>query len=312
MKKLLTLSIIFLIAMSITQAQDERKPALKLTSFSFNFGFAGVATANTTEDYNNLKKSVNDPSLFIDASDYQYSRYNYGFGGNVNPKVSIGLSIFNKARGEYRNDRELRFSVGSGSGMRRNFNYYHYKNFVNDTFESANTGNVTYSDSVIFNRYIYSENYFDVNFGVSFLFKTPVERRFHFSAGAGIEYGIAIRSFVKVENYNDQFVYFYDNSNKPVFDEPDYEYNTFKYEDDLDGVVYTFENTNMKGNMQFFRTYLPLGINFRVSNNTNSFFNKVYLFGEMSPGIELQMVSNDKTYVNPYFGFVMLGFSYRW
>jgi len=311
MKKLIIISIILLLTIPFTQAQDEKKPALKLTSFSFNFGFAGVATATTAEDYNNLKKTVNDPDLFIDASNYQYSSYNYGFGGNINPKISIGLSIFNKRSGEYRNDRELRFSVGSSSGIRRNFNYYNYNNFVVDTFESAGTGNVNFSDSVLFNRYIYSESFYDINFGVSFLFKTPIERRFHFSAGAGIEYGIAIRSFVKVENYNDQFLYYYDNSNQPVFNEPDYEFNIHNYKDDFDG-VYTTENTSMKGNMQFLRTYLPLGINFRVSNNTNSFFNKVYLYGEISPGIEIQMISNDKTYVNPYFGFAMLGFSYRW
>ncbi len=311
MKKILIIIIIGLFSMSTTQAQGEKKPAMKVTSFSFSFGFAGAATTNTKEDYNNLKGTVNNPDLFIDASDYQSSRYNYGFGGNVNPKAYIGLSPFSKKKGEYRNDRELRFSIGSGAGIRRNFNYYRYDNFVIDTFESANTGNVIYGDSSIYNRYIYSESFYDINFGVSFLFKTPIERRFHFSAGAGIEYGIAIRSFVKVENYSDEFIYYYEANNKPVFDEPDYGYDTYNYKNNFDG-IYTTENINMKGNMQFFRTFLPLGIHFRISNNTLSFFNKVYLFGEMSPGIEIQMVSNDKTYVNPYFGFAMFGFSYRW
>lgn len=311
MKKLIILSIIGLFLMPGMQAQDDKNPAMKITSFSFSFGIAGAATANTTEDYNNLKGTVNNPDLFIDATDYQSSRYNYGFGGNVNPKVYIGLSPFSKKKGEYRNDRELRFSIGSSSGIRKNFNYYRYDNFVIDTFESANTGNVAYSDSSIYNRFIYSESFYDINFGVSFLFKTPVDRRFHFSAGAGIEYGIAIRSFVKVENYNDESVYYYDANNKPVFDEPDYGYDTFNYDNNFDG-TYTTENTNLKGNMQFVRTFLPLGINFRISNKTQSFFNKVYLFGEMSPGIEIQVVSNDKTYVNPYFGFAMFGFSYRW
>ena len=205
----------------------------------------------------------------------------------------------------------MRFSVGSSSGIRRNFNYYRYDNFVNDTFESSNTGNVVYADSSIYNRYIYSESFYDIHFGVSFIFKTPIERRFHFTAGAGLEYGIAIRSFVKVENYNDKSVYYYNADNKPVFDEPDYGYDYYNYKSEFEG-TYTTENTNMKGSLQFFRTFLPIGINFRITNKTKSFFNKVYLFGEMSPGIEIQVVSNDKTYVNPYFGFAMFGFSYRW
>jgi len=291
--------------------QNEKKAKLKVNSFSFSFGFAGAATANTTEDYIGLKGTVNDPDLFIDASEFQSSQFNYGFGGNVNPKFYIGLSPYSKKKGEYRKDRELRFSFGSSSGIRKNFNYFRYDNFVIDTFESANSGGVVYADSSIFNRYIYSESFYDINFGVSFLFKTPVERRFHFSAGAGIEYGIAIRSFVKVENYNERAIYYYNENNKPVFDEPYYGIENYNYKNEFDG-TYTTENTNIKGSLQFFRTFIPLGINFRISNKTNSFFNKVYLFGEMSPGIEIQLVSNDKTYVNPYFGIALFGFSYRW
>ena len=305
---ILTLALVFLTAKSIT-SQEVKKPAMKVTSFSFNFGFAGAAAANTKEDYNNLKNGANDPELFIDASEYQSSQYNYGFGGNINPKVYIGLTPYSKKKGEYRNDRELRFSLGSSSGIRRNFNYYQYDNFAIDTFQSASSGDVVYGDSSIYNRYLYSESFFDINFGVSFLFKTPIERRFHFTAGVGAEYGIAIRYFVRVENYNEKSVYYYNENNKPEFSEPDYDF--YSYKSDYEG-VYTTENTNMSGNMQFVRTFIPLGINFRITNKTKSFFNKVYLFGEMSPGIEMQIVSNDKTYVNPYFGFALLGFSYRW
>lgn len=311
MDKTIILSIIGFFLMLGAHAQNDKKPAMKVSSFGFSFGFAGAATANTSEDYNNLKGAVNNPELFIDASDFQSSSYNYGFGGSVSPKLYLGLTPYSKKKGEYRKDRELRFSIGSSSGIRRNFNYYRYENFVIDTFESANTGNKVLGDSSIYDRYIYSESYYDINFGVSFLFKTPVERRFHFTAGAGVEYGIAIRSFVKVENYNNKSVYYYNVNDKPVFDEPDYGYDYYNYKNEFEG-TYTTENTNMKGSMQFVRTFIPLGINFRISNKTKSFFNKVYLFGEMSPGIEFQIVSNDKTYLNPYFGFAMFGFSYRW
>jgi hypothetical protein len=62
----------------------------------------------------------------------------------------------------------------------------------------------------------------------------------------------------------------------------------------------------------FLRPYIPLGINFRITNRTQSFFNQVYLFTEINPGIEFQFVGNEKTYFNPYFGVAMLGFTYRW
>jgi len=312
MKKYVYITLILSFAFILnSQSQNEVHPRFKVSSFSFNIGFAGAATANTSEEYNNLKGTVNNPDLFIDPSDYQSSRYNYGFGGNINPKVYIGITPYSNKKGAYRYDREIRFSFGSGAGIRRNFNYYKYDNFVVDTFQSVNNGNTVYSDSSIYNRHVYSESYYDVNFGVSFLFKTPTERRFHFSAGVGLEYGIALRSYVKVENYTDQSIYYYNANNKPIFDEPDNGYEFYNYTDDFEG-TYSTESTNMKGSMQFVRAYLPLGVHFRISNNTQSFFNQVYLYGEMSPGIEFQIVGNDKTYINPYFGMALLGFSYRW
>ncbi|MCB2201259.1 hypothetical protein KQH26_00675 [bacterium] len=312
MKKIVCLTFILSFAfMLIGQGQNEIKPRLKVSSFSFNIGFAGAAIANTTEEYNNLKGTVNNPDLFIDASDFQSSRYNYGFGGNINPKVYIGITPYSNKKGAYRYDRELRFSFGSGAGIRKNFNYYKYDSFIVDTFQSINNENVVYSDSNIYNRFVYMESYYDINFGVSFLFKTPVERRFHFSTGAGLEYGIALRSYVKIDHYMDHSIYYYNANNKPVFDEPDNNYEFYNYSYDFEG-SYTTESTNIKGTMQFVRAYLPLGIHFRISNKTESFFNQVYLYGEMSPGIEFQIVGNDKTYVNPYFGMALFGFSYRW
>lgn len=291
--------------------QNEKQPALIVTSTGFSFGMAGAGTANTTEDYNNLAGAVVNPSYFIDASDYKNSKYNFGIGGNVSPKIYLSLTPYCKKKGEYRYDRELRISIGSSAGVRRTFNYYRYNDFNVDTFESATSGNLVYADSVIYDRYTYAESFYGFNLGVSFLFKTDVTRRVHFSAGVGLEYAYAFRSFVKVQHYNEKSIVYYDANNKPVFDENDKGFGFYGDKNDGDGTT-TYENTNLSGSLQFARVMLPFGIHFRVSNKTQSFFNKVYLFSEMSPGIEFQMVGNDKTYVNPYMGIAMLGFSYRW
>jgi hypothetical protein len=68
----------------------------------------------------------------------------------------------------------------------------------------------------------------------------------------------------------------------------------------------------MKGTTHFMRASVPLGVNFRIARKAQSFFNNVYLWLEMNPGVEFQIVANDKTYINPYFGFAMLGITYRW
>lgn len=311
MKKINSILIVAILMISLSAfSQNEKKPKIKVTSFGTSFGFSGASTANTTEDYNNLKGAVNNPDLFIDPSTYQYSQYNYGVGGAVSPKLYLGLTPYSKKKGEYRKDRELRFSLGTSTGIRRNFNFYRYDNFTIDTLTSVN-GRMVYADSMNYDRYIYTENFTELNIGVAFIFKTPLERRVHFGVGVGLEYGIAMRSTVQVENYSERGVYYYDPANPPVFNEPSNEGDYFYTEDKSDG-TYSTNSTNMTGFLQFHRAYIPLSVNFRLCKKEESFFNKVYIFGEMSPGIEIQIVKNDKTYVNPYFGFAMFGFSYRW
>jgi|GEM_PF-3235659 len=291
--------------------QNEKQPALKVTATGFSFGMAGAGTANTTEDYNNLAGAVVNPGYFITASQYQNSKYNFGIGGNVSPKIYLSLTPYCKKKGEYRYDRELRISIGSSAGVRRTFNFYRYNDFGVDAFESPTSGNMVYADSVIYDRYTYAESFYGFNVGASFLFKTDVSRRVHFSAGVGMEYAYAFRAFVKVQHHNERSIIYYDPNNKPVFDENDKGFGFYGDKNDGDGTT-TYENTNLSGSLQFARVVLPFGIHFRFSNKTQSFFNKVYFFSEMSPGIEFQMVGNDKTYVNPYIGIAMLGFSYRW
>ena len=64
--------------------------------------------------------------------------------------------------------------------------------------------------------------------------------------------------------------------------------------------------------MQFVRVYLPIGLSIRLSKKTESFFNHVDLYTELNPGVEIQMLSSDKTYANPYIGFAFIGFNYHW
>ncbi len=310
MKKQIFLSLLIIFPF-ILSAQDSNKPAFKVTSVGFSFGFAGAGVANTNEDFMGLAGAVNDPELFIDPAGLNRSQYNLGFGGNVSPKLYLGLTPYSKKKGAYRHDRELRFSFGSGSGVRRTFNYYQIDEYTIDTLTSATTGNQVIADSNNFNRYLYAETFNEFNLGVAFIFKTPLERRFHFTAGAGIEYAYAFRAYVRVENYNEGDIIYYAPGNKPVWDEMDYNFGMYNWNNEDKGTS-TVSTTNLSGSIHFVRAHIPLGIHFRVARKAESFFNKVYLFGEMNPGLEFQMVSNDKSYLNPYFGFAMFGVTYRW
>jgi hypothetical protein len=307
--KLFVLVILTFGLLLSAQSQSDKQAGWKVNSVGVSFGFAGAGSANTTEDYINLSNAVNNPELFIDPSDFTFSSFNYGVAGNISPRVYLGLTPYSKKKGEYRYDRELRISIGSGFGVRRSFNYYRYDNFRMDTLQSVGGSNTVYADSSIYDRYIYQETFNEVNIGISYLFKTPFERRFQFQAGGALEYAYAYRSYVRVDHYNEKSLIYYEPGNPPVFDEEDYMWDYFM--DDFEGTM-TTQNTNMKGATHFVRASIPLGVNFRIARKPQSFFNKVYLWAEMNPGMEIQMVSNDKTYVNPYFGMAWLGITYRW
>jgi hypothetical protein len=307
--RILLLTVLTIGVFLSTYGQEEKEAKWKPTSVGVSFGFAGAGTANTTEDYINLSNAVNNPDLFIDPKDYNFSSYNYGFGGNTSTKVYFGLTPYNNDKGEYNYNRELRFSIGSGMGTRRTFNYYRYDNFTVDTFQSVNGNSIVLADSSIYDRYIYQETFNEVNIGVSYLFKTPYERRFQFQAGGALEYAYAYRSYVNVENYNEKSIVYYDPADPPVYEEPDDVWEF--YDDDFKGTK-TSQRTNMKGATHFIRASVPLGVNFRIARKQQSFFNNVYLWLEMNPGLELQIVSDDKTYANPYFGMAWLGITYRW
>jgi hypothetical protein len=308
MKKIITTTFVTLLLMAaFAQDKNNDQPALKITSFGSSIGFSGTAVSNTSSDFISLAGNVEDPDLFINPEKYAVSKYNYGAGGNGNLEFYLGLTPLNKKTGKYRLNQELRLNLGFSFGARRTFSYINRETYTVDSFISS-SGQTVYADSTFFTRMTYVESYYDINMGFSYLFKTNPVRRFHFHTGFGLDYGIALRSFVNIQKYTEEAYYYYNEYNKPELEEPDYDW--MKNNDD-DGLT-TRTTTNMKGNIMFLRPYIPLGINFRITNRTQSFFNHLYLFTELNPGIEFQFVGKEKTYINPYIGVAILGFTYRW
>ena len=64
MKKIILSTILAVLILPAVLGQSDKKPMIRATSFGFNFGFAGVSTANTNEDYNNLVGATNSSDLF--------------------------------------------------------------------------------------------------------------------------------------------------------------------------------------------------------------------------------------------------------
>jgi len=177
---------------------------------------------------------------------------------------------------------------------------------VIDTFQSVNGSGMVYADSVITKYYSYSLDFSEVNFGFSYLFKTDVNRKVHFYAGVGANYGIALRSSVSVFEDTYRSVNYYNEYEKPSEDE------TYYYYDDNYSYSHSSSTTNLQNPMQFVRVYIPFGLSLNLCKKPESFFHHVDLYTELNPGVEIQILSSDKTYANPYFGVAFIGFRYKW
>jgi hypothetical protein len=321
-KAILFISLALFIEYLNAQEVKSKQPCFKVTSFSSTIGFAGAMTSNTESDYYGLKGAVENPDLFVDVtgfssnnnyydhgSSHDYSYDGNGGSGNGSFVFNLGLTPYSKKLGKYRDNRELRFSVGSNFGSRNTFNYYDNISFVIDTLQSiSGGGGNVYADSNINNYYTYTLNFSSINFGLSYLFKTDVKRRVHFYAGVGVNYDIALKSTVDVDHDTYKSVIYYNENQNPPGDDDTYYYNGYNN----GSYSYNSSSTNLTKPMQFVRFYIPTGLKFRLSNKPTSFFNNVDLYTEMNPGVELQIIGDDKTYANPYFGVAFIGFNYHW
>lgn len=315
---MVTLSVCIFAGITFSQEKISKEPCFRVTSFSSSLGFGGAVTSNTNSDYYLLKDAVENPELFVDIKGFNNSgstwyydgMYFDGFNGgsgNGNVLFNLGLTPYSKKHGKYNENRELRVSVGGSFGTRNSFYYYDNEFFTIDTFQSVTGGGLIYADSSISRNYNYTLDYSEVNFGLSYLFKTDVSRRVHFYAGVGMNYGIALRSTVNIDENIYRSIYYYDEANKPSGDGHGYYGN---YSSNANS--YSSSSTNLKSPMQFARVFIPVGFNLNLSKKPASFFSHVDLYTELSPGVEFQFLSADKTYANPYVGFAFIGFRYHW
>jgi len=308
MKKTSFIVLFLLLAcMGFAQENQQKNNHTKVTSFSISFGFAVVNVNNSLSDYNALKEATENPDLFIDPNDYSDYYFSSGGEGNFSPKINIGLTPYSKKKGRYRYNREMRFGIGINSGNRSSFSFYKENSFRTDTLYTSDGIPKLYADSVITSYYDYSAEFTDINLSFSYLFKTNTKRRVYVYTGIGVEYGIAIRSFVNVDYNQNAGIYYSENGQQP---DGDFYYgyygNSYWSQPNYSGTT-----TDIKGITQFLRASIPLGIDFRISNN-NSFFKHVNIYSEFNPGIELQMISGSGTNINPYFGVALVGLSYKW
>jgi hypothetical protein len=304
MKPFVLIGTVAMLALAINprhaHAQStENNSRFKISAVNVDFGVQGTFNALTNSDYLRLRSTAEDQTRFIsNPQDYTLELLS-GSGGSFAPNISIGLSPYSKKKGKYNRNHELRLKLGSGFGLRRSFVYTREVKTPFDTLSSSIGNPDTYVDSVYYHNPSYSEVVYELNLGVTYLFKTNTEKRWHFYTGFGTEYGIAFQSFAAI--LNEEGYYLADGANSP---------NSISFRgipDDNESQTYRSALTT---NSQFLRFYVPLGLNFRIANK-NEFWRHFNLYIQTSGGMELHFVSNGgDTYTNAFGALAFLGVRY--
>lgn len=296
-------SLLFLFIVSLAFSQEEDKKSFAISSFNMSFGTTNASLSSSRTDYNNLKGMVDNPELFVNPDDFSNNYYYNEMGGGFSTKIQLGINPFCKKLGTINQNREIRIGVGINSGNRRSFSFYESENMVVDTFYSVNGNPNIYQEQVNTEEYSYSEQYTELNFNLSYLFKTDIKKLVHFYTGFGIEYGFTLQSFVDIYHNESSMKNYYTSTNDNNQSYIGQCSNNMEFTGQSD-------RTNISSPTHFIRAQIPIGINLRFSNN-HSFFKHLNIYSELNPGIEIQMAPNNFTYTNPYLGVVVAGLSYK-
>lgn len=299
-----SLALLFLFIVNITFSQEEeKKSSFKISSFNISLGTSQASISSSKTDYNNLKGMVDNPELFVNPDDFSDNYYYNEMGGGFSTKIQIGINPYCKKLGAINQKREIRMGIGINSGNRSSFSFQETESTLADTYYSVNGNPNIYQEQLNTEEYSYSEQYTELNFSLSYLFKTDIKKRVHFYTGFGVEYGFTLLSFVDIYHYESSTSNFYTSTN----------YNNQTLINQYsNGIIFTSQSdrTNISSPTHFIRAQIPIGINLRFSNN-HSFFKHLNIYSELNPGIEIQMAPNNFTYTNPYLGVVVAGLSYK-
>lgn len=274
------------------QNSNEQKSRLKI--FSISVSFNSLLVKNRSSDFEEFKKLAKNNSNFFNSNLNTYSSYSNLLFAVSQINVIVGFSPYNSKSESYYNKRELKLGIGYNSGVRRSFNFFRNIEIPGDTFTSSNN-NIIYLDTLIYSNYDYFEVIDELEIGITYLYKTDPEKRISLHTGYGIGLGFSIYSGLNSSNYDDTSLVF-----TTIIDGT--EYSSYKA---YDNNYYSSDNRdrNVKTkNSVFIRTYIPFGLNIRLSKK-HDILNQMNLFFQTKFGFEYQQIIDDNNYLRPFYGF---------
>lgn len=239
----------------------------------------GTGSVSTLDDFRKL--APNSTLLPDDLNGYNSSNYNVS-SGSAGTAVLLSFKLRDKAGSGYRPNPLFRIGLSYNYNQSLTNNAYKEEKFAYDTLISANTGGRTPVDSVSYSSYNMDYSSQFVRLDASVIYRTNPEARWNFYGGFGATFGVSIASQTNV--YYHEYYYIQPNDN---------ESSIFITQNGANG---EHENEVTKNETSLaYSAYIPLGLDFRIANKSE-FWQRVHLFYEMRPSLEMISIPELSTY----------------
>ena len=291
MKNRLFVVSLFMLIVSMVNAQEVTKTQLQFTGFSFGVGpFSFSSNISSIETFKTL--APNSTFLKADLSGYTDSHY---YSQSQSNTIVGGYGHFNVV-GKKSSNRLFKQSFRIGISYAEQSVYYDSyrksETFTIDTLTSNSTG-IEYPIDSTSNRNLvmfYDQTQLFVD--AAYLLQTKEKNRCSLFGGLGAMVGFTVDATTTIL-LNEDFTY---SANSPRQLSPEWE-----------DFIFQGEVTKNKSGAAFVG-YIPIGVDFRMGN-TRTFFKNSHLSAEIRPSIYINQIPELETEVTT----AVIGmFSYRY
>ncbi len=247
--------------------------------------FAESNPSASIDDFYTL--APNSKLLPANYTGYDVGSY-YSSGGGFSASALLGFKFLNKDGTAYKANPLFRAGITYTYAQNISSSASYEERTPYDTLTSGNTGDVYYIDSVAITYLDMQYQTQQVKLDLSLLFRTNPKARWNLFGGIGAQIGTSLNAQTQINKYEGFYLNNPQNLQSGYFSESNI------------GDQQT-EKTNNE-NVFTASIYAPMGVDFRVSDN-NEFFQRIHLFYEMRPSLNITSIPELRTTTNAAFGF---------
>jgi len=284
MKKLIFPALILFLT-TYASAQEETTPKLRISDIQIHGGIQNLSPIQF--DLNDFKTlAPGSPFLTTDFSDF--SSYSNGGYSEGMFSVTVGLSLSDKEKGNYKSNPTLRVGIFNSRSTTGGLYYTKSDYFPYDTLTSSVSGQQFFIDSVHTTSYRMKNNSEYLALTAAIQYSTNPERRVFLYGGVGIVAACSFNNVTTVEN--EEYISL-EMSNST--------YNSIYYYYPYPPVREWNSETELHENKTstFFSAGIPLGIDFRIAK-AHPFWKQIHLTWEIKPSVSLVNIPELKSYTN--------------